>query len=363
LVSLVDGTRQFFKAIAGLTGPVAEARGTPISHSFCRHVVDLKQPLVVPYAPDHPLVKDNPSIAELGVIAYLGAPIVDPSGQLLGSFCVIDTVPRDWTEANVALIVDLAAAVDSEIALHMRARELKAATEAAMSASRAKSSLLAVVSHEVRNPLNAVLGFADLLKDMELDSEALEYVGHINDSGKHLLGILDDLLDQARLESGAVTLELRPFDLKKFASDLISSLGPKASEKSTALAMKWTEGTPANVKGDSHRLRQILLNILGNATKFTSSGSISLSISHQLPSSFTFLIKDTGIGIPKEQLEHVFNRFAQADATTHRKYGGTGLGLAISRELAEMMGGGISVESVEGEGSEFKVVVKLEVVE
>ncbi len=229
---------------------------------------------------------------------------------------------------------------------------LARARDAAEAASRAKSEFLANMSHEIRTPMNGVIGFANLLDATEIDKEQHEYVSIIRNSAEALLGIINDVLDFSKIEAGRLTLERIPFDLHLAAVEVCELLSPRLADGKLELILDWEPGTPGGMLGDPGRTRQILLNLLGNAVKFTAHGFVHLRVWRD-GEMIRVAVRDSGIGIPVEKQGQLFGKFAQADASTTRRYGGTGLGLAISRQLVEAMGGEIGFTSEPGKGSEF----------
>jgi PAS domain S-box-containing protein len=243
--------------------------------------------------------------------------------------------------------------------------ELKQARAVAESASRTKSDFLASMSHEIRTPMNAIIGIADLLAKTPLSAEQNKYVQIFRRAGDNLLHLIDDILDLSKVESVQIELEHTGFSLNNLLEKVTEMVAVKAHEKGLALVCNIAPKVPTDRVGDPTRLRQVLVNLLGNAIKFTESGEVALRVApdagSSVPGALRFTISDTGIGIAAEKLGAVFERFTQADSSTTRRYGGSGLGLTISKRLVELMGGRIWVESQVGKGSVFSFAVPLEI--
>jgi PAS domain S-box-containing protein len=243
--------------------------------------------------------------------------------------------------------------------------ELKQAKAAAESASRTKSDFLASMSHEIRTPMNAIMGISDLLAKTALSPEQNKYVQIFRRSGDNLLNLINDILDLSKVEASQLELEQTVFSLHDLLEKVAEMVAPRAQEKGLALLCEIAPNVPDGLVGDPTRLRQVLLNLLGNAIKFTESGQVALRVTSDadsvVPTALQFTISDTGIGIAAEKLSRVFERFMQADSSTTRRFGGSGLGLTISKRLVELMGGRIWAESGVGEGSIFSFVVPFEV--
>jgi len=478
VVTLVDAERQFFKSAVGLAEPAATDRQNGLAYSYCRYVVAAGEPLAASDTPAHPLLAASLGTTELGVRAYLGAPLRTGEGHVLGSLCVLDSAPHVWTARDRDRLLDLAAAVTAEIevraARHRAERErafvatlldslgtavlacgpdggitlwnrafaelhaspesvfchpdgtplapaddplqralrgetvrdaevtlvrpgvapriLAAAGEpvadaagtsfgavvtlhdvtalktaeshalrardAAEAASRAKSDFLARMSHELRTPLNAVIGFARILlknRGGGMSAQELDYAERIHGNGRHLLGLIDTILDVSRIEAGAEELVLADADVAALVREVVDSLQCVAAEKGIALAAE--SGVAATARVDVGKLRQVLLNLVGNAVKFTEAGGVRVALVRDPDSGAPLRIDvaDTGIGIAPERLEAIFDAFQQADGSTSRRYGGTGLGLTISRALCGAMGCRLEVESAPGRGSVFRI--------
>ncbi|MBF0612780.1 MAG: response regulator [Magnetococcales bacterium] len=247
---------------------------------------------------------------------------------------------------------------DKVTALKSAEKEILEAKQIAEEANLAKSRFLATMSHEIRTPMNAIIGMAQVLGETELTPQQEHYVSIFRNAGESLLTLINDILDLSKIEAGKVQLENEPFDLRALVDEAVQMFSLRAHAKGLKLQVKVDESVPSRQWGDANRLRQILVNLLGNALKFTHKGRIEIILELVKDNQFlSFSIKDTGIGIPPEKYDLIFTEFMQADSSTTRQYGGTGLGLTICKRLVDAMGGRIQLQSVVDKGSTFQVLI------
>lgn len=357
LLSLVDKDRQFFKSHCGLGEPFASLRETPLTHSFCQHVVVMERPLIVNDARTEALVHNNLAIPVLGVIAYLGVPVTDGRGNVLGAFCAIDVKPREWSQDDLDIVTSFAAQVTSEIDLRLRNEEYRQQLAEMQRTQDERQNMARFIIHDLRAPLTSLL----------LSIEVLPLIGSLNDqqkeslelsrlSGERLQSMLNDLLN---IETGKqyqhTTLkrgEYYPQDLILYA---VEQVAPLAESKELLLESDAPSSLPA-ISADGDKLIRVLVNIIGNAVKFTPAGG-RVFVAGEVGGmngveGIIFTISDTGIGMAPERAAKVFDEGVRLENPTSTEYS-FGLGLAFCKRIVEAHGGQILLESVLRKGSTF----------
>lgn len=306
---------------------------------------------------DTVIEKFSGQMSEQGIV-QAEFPFRKKSGAAFWSQVSAKTVdPADLSKGIILILEDISDRRKASQMLRQHAEDLRVAKDEADKATRSKSEFLARMSHEIRTPMNAILGMAEMLQESDLTEEQAEYVKTFSSAGELLLGIINDILDFSKIEVGQIKLESIPFSLRDLVDDVTKLFAYRAEEKDLKLTRFVSSDLAQRYIGDPTRIRQIIINLLGNAIKFTSQGGVTLDVQPSTmedgSSCCLFSVKDTGIGIPQSKLVSIFESFAQADSSTTREFGGTGLGLAISKKLVELMGGRIWVESEINEGTTF----------
>ncbi len=355
-ISFIDESRQWFKSEIGIG--VSEV---PREISFCKYTIMESKMVEINDTFLNDRFKDDPNVTGgFKVRFYAGVPLTTPDGFNIGTICAIDHVTKTLDENQRNALSIIAKHVINQLEIQTKNIELAAQKKIAERAVFAKDSFLANMSHEIRTPLNAIIGFTDLLAQTELDETQRDYIDSVQIAGENLLLIVNDILDLSKIESGNLTIDAEPFNLKKTLKHVYNLLKVKA-HKEVEFNLFLDADMPDTVVGDQVRLNQILVNLIGNALKFTHDGDVTVSVKKVDETadhfSLRFSVKDTGIGIPEDKLKTIFERFTQAEETTTRRFGGTGLGLNIVKQLVELQNAEIQVKSKEGRGSEFFFVI------
>jgi PAS domain S-box-containing protein len=297
-------------------------------------------------------------LAKLEAVSYFGIPLRDHQGTVMGHMAMIDDKPMPVAPLDLSFLKLFAERAGSELERGRTAEDLLKAKQAAETANRAKSEFLAHMSHELRTPLNGILGYAQILKrPQNLTSDQSRAVTVVQHCGEHLLNLINDLLDLSKIEAQKLELSISDFSLAEFLQLIAETIRVKAESKGLAFRYEAMDGLPQSVQGDERRLRQVLVNLLGNAVKFTETGAVYFRVRYRQPQ-LCFEVEDTGSGIPADQVEDIFLPFRQLKQP-HKQLEGTGLGLAISQRLTQAMGGALQVESTPGQGSLFRLKVQL----
>ncbi|WPO77832.1 ATP-binding protein [Flavobacterium sp. KACC 22761] len=355
-ISFIDESRQWFKSEIGIG--VSEV---PREISFCQYTIMESKLVEIDDTLLNERFKDDPNVTGgFKIRFYAGIPLTTPDGFNIGTICAIDHVAKTLDENQRNALSIVAKHVINQLEVRTKNIELAAQKKIAERAVLAKDSFLANMSHEIRTPLNAIIGFTDLLAQTELDETQRDYIESVQIAGENLLLIVNDILDLSKMESGNLTIDAEPFNLKKTLKHVYNLLKVKA-HKEVEFNLFLDADMPDMVIGDQGRLNQILVNLIGNALKFTVEGDVTVSVKKVDETedhySLRFSVKDTGIGIPEDKLKTIFERFTQAEESTTRKFGGTGLGLNIVKQLVELQKSEIQVKSKEGRGSEFSFVL------
>lgn len=357
LVSLVDEARQWFKARHGL-----DTVQTPRDAAFCAHAILAPgAPLVVEDASADPRFANNPLVTGAPhVRAHAGMALSAPgSGLPLGTLCVLGDTPRCFTPAQLQDLQLLARQVERLLQLRYDNLEIQRMVLALAHASDAKSRFLAAMSHDIRTPMNGILGAAELMQHEPLPDRARELLGTLQACGRSLLSLVDNVLDLARIEAGGVVLEDESISLETMLADVLAAVRQVASDKGLELEIT-SKALPRVVRGDARRLRQVLLNLVGNAVKFTEHGRVALHAQPTDDGLVRFEISDTGAGIDAQDIRRLGQPFVQVGKPVAAHASGSGLGLSIVNSLLDAMGGRLSVTSSPGQGSRFIVELPLQ---
>ena len=391
-ITFMDEETQYLKSLHGLDGICTTSRKVAI----CNYTVLSDEVLVLPDLTEDSRFSQNPLVTEAPYLRfYAGAPIImqeDGKTYRLGSLCLMDMqAHHDFTEKDADILAQFAAMAADALKLQDQQRHAKHANEM-------KSEFLANMSHEIRTPMNGIIGMVEMLAETKLSAEQQEYVDNIKVSNEHLLAIINGILDLSKVESGKMTIDSIPMNISSLCNEVVSLFAVKARQRGLTLDYHYTEALSPYIKGDPVRIKQIMVNLVNNAIKFTREGGrVTIDVKHMENNPYedkygnhksicshelqveqashyntddrgsvkhqdmTLCIEvtDTGVGIKPESLEAIFDAYDQANKSTHRLYGGTGLGLSVCKSLVELMGGYIEVDSAVGIGTTFTVLLPL----
>lgn len=353
LISLVEPERQFFKSQVGLPEPLASKRETPISHSFCKYVVVTGEPLIIEDAREHPLVNDNPAIRDLNVISYLGIPLTSPDGWHLGSFCVIDSKPRTWSEQDIETMKTLAASVATEIELRLEARAKEEALEELQSRNEELDAFAHTVSHNLKNPISAIVGWASLSQqysDAMSTEELLEAIDKISDIAEHTNDIINALLLLATI-SRSDEVPTHALNMYNIIDDALARLEGEITAYQAVINLPEADAFPRAV-GYRPWVEEVWVNYITNALKYGGTPpKITFGAEKVKDDMVRYWIKDNGKGLSEEEQSKLFIPFSRLPKTA--KIEGHGLGLSIVQRIIEKLGGEVGLTSKVGEGSIF----------
>ena len=391
-ITFMDEETQYLKSLHGLDGICTTSRKVAI----CNYTVLSDEVLVLPDLTEDSRFSQNPLVTEAPYLRfYAGAPIImqeDGKTYRLGSLCLMDMqAHHDFTDNDADILAQFAAMAADALKLQDQQRHAKHANEM-------KSEFLANMSHEIRTPMNGIIGMVEMLAETKLSAEQQEYVDNIKVSNEHLLAIINGILDLSKVESGKMTIDSIPMNISSLCNEVVSLFAVKARQRGLTLDYHYTEALSPYIKGDPVRIKQIMVNLVNNAIKFTREGGrVTIDVkhmennpcedkygnhksicSHELrveqashyntddrgsvkhqDMTLCIEVTDTGVGIKPESLEAIFDAYDQANKSTHRLYGGTGLGLSVCKSLVELMGGYIEVDSAVGIGTTFTVLLPL----
>ncbi|MES2719615.1 MAG: GAF domain-containing sensor histidine kinase [Pseudomonadota bacterium] len=356
LVTLVDRDRQFFKSQVGLDDELAAVRETPLERSFCKHVVESGQPLIIEDARLHSLVRDNPAVKD-GAIAYIGMPLITPEGQTLGTFCAVDDQPHFWNERDIRIMRDLAATVMTEIELRLLAGKLLAQYNQLRATELQRDDMAQMLVHDLRNPLTSLLAGLHLIDEVDaLDPMQAQALQIARRGGDALLRMVNEILEVSKYQAGHLQLDYSSVNIPDLLTLAREQVGSMAERASIRLEQHSDDQLPA-CQLDADKLRRVLVNLLANAIQHTAAGGgVSLNASLLTGGRLEIRVSDNGLGIPSEQIARIFDKF-NSGCTARHLGSSTGLGLSFCKLVVEAHGGSISVDSKLDRGSTFTLML------
>ena len=357
----VNNTSEFLNTIVRSDLPARRGTVLPLDKTFCQVTFDAQEAIAISHVAESEF-KDHPAAQFLGMQSYIGCSI-HVHGKKFGTVNFSNRTPvkMGFTEADKDLVNLIGSWISVMMERQLEADELKRAKEAADAANEAKSTFLANMSHEIRTPLTSIIGFSEAaLDDDQTPEERIAALRTIRQSSDHLLNLINDVLDFSKVEAGELDVSNDPMSPLQLVAEVESIIGAHAHKKGLEFGVDYDFPLPDAINSDPLRLKQILLNLCGNAIKFTDSGSVRIRLEYDgSQDELRFIIQDTGIGMTAEQVQNLFRPFRQADASISRRFGGTGLGLSLSKRLAHLLNGDLEVDSEHGAGSTFILSIRL----
>jgi signal transduction histidine kinase len=358
LLSVIDdaGDRQLLKSSVGMNDDVARPLSTPLSHSFCKHVRDSGEPLILADAREHPLHMHNPAIQGFGVVSYIGIPFHGERGEPIGALCCIDQRPREWSDREEQILMQLASIADDQFQLSFLVRDRAKAKLLAEQAAVTRTNFLSHANHEFRTPLSAIYGAAHLLGTLSVDKKALSLVKIIERNTSRLRSLTDDLVRIAELDNGTAIIEKESYDFIEVVENVVKTHRDAAQSK--GIGLTFSDQTKGNTTFlmDFAIMTNVIDRLVSNAIKFTTVGEVQITI-ETTPAGEAIILRtsDTGVGIGTSLKTRIFYEFEGHEPNTSREGGGTGIGMNIIKREIDLLGGSISVSSQSGEGTAFTI--------
>lgn len=351
-------SRQYFSVCSGLPNELHNSRQTPIDDAICKFVQESERSVVIPDLLADKRTMHNPLVERFGLRAYIGAPIHSVSGKVIGALCCMDTAIRSWSEKEADTLEKLARCVDDIIKARAVAIEERKASNLLRKKAIARAGFIAHISHEIRTPLTGIIGSIRLLNSMNVAGHPGQLISLLNRSSVRLLDVVNDTLELAKLDANRLTIVEAETNLGEIARDVVETYAGLAETKEIILEVDDRIGIK-NYHCDRRALESILHNLFGNSVKFTTVGKASISLFEDSLGQVVFEVSDTGIGIPKEYHDTIFDEFEQAGPKIARSHGGTGLGMSIVKRLVELMDGEIKLESIPAIGTTITIKLPL----
>ncbi|TMM51317.1 GAF domain-containing sensor histidine kinase [Sulfitobacter sabulilitoris] len=354
--------RQYIAASKGAIFDAGEAHDMPIESSICKHVQASQQTVAIPDLLEDPRTRDNEFVIQNGLRSYIGCPVHTLSGKVIGALCCMTHAPRDWTPKDRDILEKLARCVDDIVKARTLALEERKMREALQETLASRSGYIAHASHEIRTPLTSIIASVKMLDHMELEGTPGQLIQVLNRSTSKLLDFVNDALDLAKIDAGHSEVPQDEACFGDLVREIVNEFTDLAESKSVDLTVADHLADKAYLL-DTNAVRTIMQNLIGNALKFTDTGSVKIALTEDSYGQVVIDVIDTGIGIAPENQAKIFEEFGQADPSIAQKYGGTGLGMAIVKRTVDRLDGFITVDSQLGEGTKFSVAIPVQAVD